>query len=511
MQEQSVSKSKRIASNTLVLFARMFIIMIINLYSVRFVLKGLGVSDYGLFNAIAGVVLTSTFITSTLASAIQRFYSYSLGQNDDKKLREIFTGSVNITIVLSILILLIFEIAGPWFMHTQMTIPAIRQETADWIFQFSLIIFLMSLIQIPFTAAIFSNEDMNVYAIISLVDCFGKFLVAIVLSKVNTDHLFFYGAGLLVASTITFLAYTITALVRYPICRYVKLKGTQIYKELLSFSGWTMYGTLAGVGMIQGTTILLNIFFGPLVNAAYSIANQISNAITAFENAIVLAFRPAMVKSYSSKDFEYLDRLFGMGNKFLLYAMLCITIPAILEMRTVLTWWLGNGINDNMVLFSRLFIVYCLIVGMHNPITTIIQSTGKVRNYYLCVESLTLLCLPIMWAAFKLHAPAYYAFVIMIGLCILAHFLRLFFLRKYYPYFKISKYFTSIIIPGIIIAAISFAVGFFFYSQIENTLLRFITVIISTLISTITITYFIGLKKSERQSLKQIIEKRIKQ
>lgn len=496
----NATKSKRIASNTLVLFVRMIVVLLINLYAVRLVLQSLGEEDFGIFNAIAGVVLTSAFITTTLAVSFQRFYSYALGTKSEQQLSDIFSASINIVLLLSLVILILFETIGFWFIQTQMTIPEDRLATALWIFQFSLVAFVFSIIQLPFTAAIFSHEDMGLYASISLLECFGKLFIAYIISFISADGLFFYGLGLLGVALTVFLLYAVIGRTHYPECRYKKVREKNLHKDIISFSGWTMYGTMAGIAIIQGNTILLNISFGPVANAAYGIANQIYNAAHTLCNSVVLAFRPAMVKSFAEQNKQYLMRLFDMSNKAIYYLMLCVSLPLIAEMETIFNWWLPIIPNES-VLFAQLFLIYMTAISMSNPITTLIQANGQVRNYYLFVDSITLFTLPVTWLLFRQGLPAYTAFMSMIIICIIAHFVRLIYLKHFFPDYSISRYFLGFIFPAAVITLISSLFTFFLCQINTIELAKFFAVVILSPLCTLILVFLIGIKRDERQSL----------
>lgn len=309
------NRSKRIASNTLVLFARMLIITFVNLYTVRWILAGLGTEDYGIFNAVAGVVTASTCVSSVLALSTQRFYSFAMGKGEQERLKEIFSVSLNIVMMIAFVLLVLFELAGPWLVSTQLTIPQERLEAAQWILQFSLFSFIFTLLQIPFIGAVFANENMGYYALISTIDCIVKLLIAYCIGMTGGDNLVYYGAALMLEAFMVMLLYVIIARRKYPECKYTIVKKKILYKELFSFSGWSFYGALAGVGMTQGSTIILNVFFGPIINAAFGIANQIYNAINTLTNSVVIAFRPAMIKAYSSNENGYLELLFLLAAR----------------------------------------------------------------------------------------------------------------------------------------------------------------------------------------------------
>lgn len=503
------NRSKRIASNTLVLFARMLIITFVNLYTIRWVLAGLGTEDYGIFNAVAGVVTASTCFSNVLALSTQRFYSFAMGKGDTERLKEIFSVSLNIVMLTALILFIIIELIGPWLISTQLTIPQERLEVAQWIFQFSLCSFIFTLLQIPFIGAIFANENMGYYALISTIDCIVKLLIAYCIGMTGGDNLLFYGAALMFEALMVMILYIIIAKKKYSECKYTIVRKKSLYKELFSFSGWSFYGALAGVGMTQGSTIILNIFFGPIINAAFGIANQIYNAINTLTNSIVIAFRPAMIKSYSAKENGYLEQLFFASSKAILYLLTMVLIPFIFEAETLLKLWLGKY-TPTMVLYSRLYAVYTICLALHNPITTIIQATGNIRKYSMYVESLTILCLPICWILFKLGMPSYYVFITMIGLCILAHIIRLLMLQKSISYLTIFKYMERLVLPGILIISATTLIVYCVETLNTNRILQLILSFAVSAISISILLYTVGISKTERKLIKELVNRKIK-
>lgn len=503
--QDSARKSKRIAANSLTLFVRMLAIMAINLYAVRVVLKGLGTADYGIFNAVAGVVLTSTFLNTTLAVSIQRFYSYSIGKDDQERLQKIFSTSLNIVILLSVVIFLIFETVGLWFLEAKMIepegkIPIERLQATIWIFQFALFSFILSLLQLPYTAAIFAHEDMGIYAIISFLECLARLIVAYFIGKTFFDGLIFYGAGLLFVAVIVFITYALIGRRQYAECHFQKVTEKALYIELLSFSGWAMYGAVAGVGIVQGTNILLTIFFGPVTVACYAIANQIYNATNSLCNSIVLAFRPAMVKSYAENNHTFLIRLFNSSNKLIVYLLLAVILPLIAEMRTILGWWLDEA-SEDMVTFSRLMLIMMVVLALHNPITTIIQSTGRIKKYYLTVDTMTLCSLLITWGLFNYGFPSKAAFFSMIGVCFTAHIIRLFCLKKVYPLFSYNNYVKTLVLPSFIIVILSSVFTIGLHYNIQSSSLRFFIVALASPMMTFLLVYLFGITRQEKEQL----------
>lgn len=503
------TRTQKIALNTMILFIRMFVITIINLYTVRLVLQGLGQEDYGIFNAVAGVVTTTSFISSILELSIQRFYSVALAKNSHDELVAIFSISLNIICVLSLIILLLFETGGLWFISDMLTIPTERMNASIYCFQFSLIAFLLSIIQIPFSAAIFAHEAMNVYAIISSVDCMLKLLVAVAIGMLAYDNLSFYSFGLFVVACITFLLYSIYAHKKYPECRYKRVSNNLLTKQILSFSGWTMFGSVAKVFMIQGSTIVLNIFFGPITNAAFAISLQINNAFNALSNSMILAIRPAMIKAYTEQAQDYLYKLFTVSNKFLLYILLLISIPIIGNMDTIIQLWLKNSTFE-IVCFGQLCVIYIIVLAMNNPITIIIQASGNIKTYFVTVESISLLCLPAAYIAFKLGFPSYYIYVTMIIVCIMAHFMRLICLKKTFEPFKYRDYFIGLCMPALYIGGIGCGIELCITQLIANNYIHlFISIFVTPILMFITI-YLVGITREEKIIINSFIKQKIR-
>jgi len=500
--------SERIAKNTVLLFIRMLVLMVVNLYAVRILLQRLGVVDYGIFNAVAGVVTTLSCLSSVLSVSTQRFYSVVIGDGILSQLKNVFSASVNINLFFSFIVFLIFETAGLWFLNEQMEIPVDRIIAANWLYQTALFAFIFSIWQIPFTAALIAHEDMGYYAGISTIECFLKFLAALLIGLLSIDNLVFYGIALLTVSLIILFSYVILGRSHYQECHYTKISDSTLYKRLLSFSGWTLFGSLANVGMFQGNTILLFQFFGPVATAAYGISLQIYNAFNAMCNSVVLALRPAMMRSYAEGDHDYLMGLFYSGNKFILYTLLAVAIPLIIEMPTVLALWLGDY-NEMMLVFSRLIIVYVTIMILHHPITIIMQAAGLVRIYHVSAESVMLLCLPVSYFFFYLGMPAYASYISMIGVCVLAHVVRVICLYFNYRRFSLAYYLLSVLIPAIVVAIVVYSSAYYLHSSLSNKWIQIILVCSYAGFATLLLGFLLGTNRAEKRMVRDFLTSRI--
>lgn len=501
MQQETYSKSGRIASNTILLFLRMFVITIINLYAVRIVLKGLGDVDYGIFNTVAGVITVSAFISGVLSVSMQRFYSYAIGEGTFDKLKEIFSASIHIILILVVVVVLLFETVGLWFVDTQLTIPAERMDAMLTIYHFALCAFVFSLIQIPFMAAVFANEDMGIYAAISIVECLLKLLAAFLILQVTNDGLVFYGRTIMLIAIFVACLYFMVCKIRYKEYHYVRIQDKSLYRKLLSFSGWTLFGSIANTSIIQGSTILLNVFFGPIVNAAFAIALQINNAFIALGNTMVLSFRPAMIKAYAEKQHDFLNKLFSICNKFLLYTLLAIAIPIFSEMETILNLWLDH-VTENTVLFSRLIIIYIVCMAQSNPITIIVQASGRLKSYHLPVESVTIASLPLSYLFFVFGLPSWFVFVSIISTCLIAHVVRLWCLKHMFD-FSITRYCRTLLLPGAIVVLVSVAFVLLIHYYIPTEYYRLIILLLAIPSIVAGLVYLIGVDSQERTIVRQ--------
>lgn len=503
MQNKS-SRPAKIASNTIVLFIRMFVLMIVNLYAVRLLLNGLGQTDYGLFNTVAGVVTSTFFLSSILAFSVQRFYSIALGEDDKEKFSNIYSASLNIVALSSVVILLLLETAGVWFVENFLSIPTERLEVTISVFHFSVFTFVFTFLQVPFLAAIYAHEDMNTFSVISTIEAVLRLAASWIAGMAMMDGLLLYGILLFIISVLISSIYAIVAVRRYTVCRYVLVRDRKMYSQLLSFSGWYTFGTMANTGMNQGNTILLNVYFGPIANAAFAVATQIQNAFNSLCNSMVLPFRPAMIKAYAEGNHKYVCRLFYANNKIICFFMILTGFPIILEMDVILRFWLGEYDNSTL-LFSRLTVVSVMLIALHNPISIIMHAIGKVKQYHLPVETTILLCCPITWVLFHHGTPSYVLYYVIVGLVIAAHILRLLCLRKYYTYFSLREYIINFLLPSMYVVIPGIVSICLIHYMIDTVYIRLAFSFIVFPVAITIMFYLLCLDKEEKIQAKKII------
>lgn len=505
--ESSVN-SKRIAFNTFLLYGRMMIVMAINLYTVRMVLKALGVEDYGIYTVVAGIVTMLQSVSNVMSTATHRYYSYSIGEKDYENLKAIFSTSITIYVIFSMIVLLLGETIGLWIVNTQLVIPDSRIEAANWVYQFSLLSFIFTMFSLPYSSATIAHEHMNVFAVVSLVECLLKFLMALLLPTFLFDRLIVYGASFVVIALISFISYLVICRRNYQECRFEKPSDGRLFKGMLSFFGWSLFSSFASIGMNQVGNVFTNVFFGPVVNASRAIAFQINGAMSSFTGSFLMALKPPMIKAYAEGSYHYLNKMFYLSNKLIYSCLLMAIIPLCLEMENVLLCWLDTS-DAQTTLFSRLILIYVLIMALNNPISIVIQATGRIRNYNIYVEFFTLMCMPATYICFRLGFPASSAFIVMIISAVFSHIVRLVCLKKYYPMYNNSVYLKSFVVPTMLITGGVLLLTYGTYDCLSSGLLRFFVVLAVSVISTILFS-FMGLSRDERNFVKKFFHKIIK-
>ena len=500
------SENSRIAKNTLLLYVRMLIVMSINMWTVRLVFKALGVIDYGIYDVVAGIIAMISSISSVLSSSAQRFFSYYLGTKDYDKLQKIYTVCINIFFVFSMVTFAFGESIGIWFINSHLTIPYERITVANWVFHFSLLSLVFLLLHTPFSAAVIAQEDMGVFASVSLSECVLKFFLALCMMYTTYDRLMIYSAGLMLISFVSLIIYIYIVCHRYSVYKYIRgAKGNGMYKEVLSFSGWIFGASVAGLSMNQLTTILVNIFFGPVVNAARAVSMQINNVLNSFCGSFTMAIRPPMIKAYSHEDYKYLNMVFSMSNKFIFYLLMMISIPLYMEMETVLNIWLNTN-DSQTILFSRLILIYSFLLLLNNPISFIIHATGHVREYHLVVEIPTILCAPFTYIAFKMGAPAYASYIVLIGCVVVSHGLRIKSIMRWYKYFELGVYLKSFLLPALAISLVTIFVVGVVNNLINIIWLRVVVTILLSVFLLCGMGYLLGTTQSERFFIKTFVK-----
>lgn len=505
----SSETNKKIAKNTLMLYTRQILILLVSLYTVRVVLNVLGVEDYGIYNVVGGIVSFFSFLSGTMASATQRFFSYALGEHNLEKLKKTFIVNLVIYGVIAIIALVILETIGVWFVNEQLRVPLERFEAARWIYHFSVLTFIATIFITPFMAIIIAHEDMQIYAYVSIVEVVMKLGVVFLLMYLPWDKLELYGVLVFVVSVINAIIYIGICTRRYRECQFRKFYwDKELFREIIGFTGWTLFGQITTVVRNQAVTILLNQVFTPVVVAARAIATNITSRINVFSNNFNVGLYPPIIKSYAANDKKNLFSLIYNGSKMTFFLMWVFALPMFLEMDIILHLWLKNP-PPEAVLFTRLALVEVLINSMSLPITTAARAPGRMKIYELTLGSIQIAIFIVSWVVLNMGAAAYSVFVVAIIANAIMFIVRLLIVRKLID-LSLKPYFYQVVFPVLGVTLFSGIPSFALHIMLpDNLIFKIISGLISVILVFISM-YFIGLDKRWREKVRSIIVNRIR-
>jgi len=493
--------NKQIAKNTLLLYFRMLLMIVINLYTSRVILQVLGVEDFGINNVVGGIITMLGFLTGSLAGASSRYITYDLGKGNMMIMKKTFGNILSIHLLLSVITIIIGETIGLWFMTTQLQIPDSRETAAFWVYQFSIVSFVLSVISVPYTASIIAHEKMSAFAYISIADAVLKLAIVYLLLVIPYDKLIVYAALFCCIQIFDRIIYSIYCRKHFEETRGGLCFDRKLFKEIFTFAGWTMNGSLAVIGYTQGINVLLNIFFGPAVNAARGIAVQVQNVTRQFCTNFQMALNPQLTKSYAIGNYSNMHQLLRVSSKFSFYLMLLISLPLMLEAPLILKWWLGV-VPDHSVSFLRLILCVGIMLALSNPLIVSVQATGNLKKFQLIEGSMLLSIVPIAYILLKLfHIPPEYVFIIHLIIEICTQYARV---RIVLPLINmpLRDYAVNVFIPIIKVCVLSSIVPLCTYYYLNENILSFLIVCCVAICSVLTITYFIGCTKSEQLFIK---------
>ena len=496
-----LSGNKRIAKNTLLLYLRMFYSLIISLFTARVVLSSLGFTDYGIYNVVGSVVSMFVFLRSALGNATNRFITFALGKGDKDRLNVVFSTSVVVHFVLGIIIVILAETVGLWFLYEKMVIPEERMVAAQWCYQFSVITCFLSVICVPYDAEIIAHEKMGVYAFVQVFNTTVNLLIVYLVAHTSLDRLILYAFLLMTIQVLNRVFYGIYCGRHFEECHFKWVKDKELLKEMTSFSGWSMLGNLAAVGFSQGLNILLNIFFGPVINAARGIAVQVQGTVQGFITNFQIAVNPQITKSYAAKDLQRMRSLVILSSKFSYFLLLLLSLPVFFEAPKLLELWLGN-VPEHTINFIRILIFIMLVSTLENSIAVSKQAVGNIRNYQIIVGSLLLTILPISYIALRLGAPVESVFIIHLVVAMISQIVRVLLVRKDIE-LPLREYLSVVVLRVGLVTAISCIIPFILYKFCPDTIWMMILVILCCVVSVAVSVMLFGVNTTERQFILQ--------
>ena len=505
MDVQTAENTKRIAKNTLMLYVRMLFGMLVSLYTSRVVLNTLGVEDYGIYNVVGGFVGMFSLISNSLSASTSRFLTFELGKGDMKRLKEIFSTSLLIHVALAGVVLVLAESIGVWFLNTQMTIPSERLYAANWVFQASILSFMFGLFSVPYNASIVSHERMSAFAYIGILDILLRLSIVLFIAYApfRFDRLIVYSLLLVAVGMSLQCVYLWYCRTNFEECRLHFHFNKECWKEMSSFAGWNFIGASSAVLKDQGVNILLNLFNGPILNAARGISNSVNTAVTGFAGNFMAALNPQITKSYASKDHLYMISLVERGTRFSFYILLIFALPILLETDFILTLWLKQ-FPEHTINFVRLVLLLSLCDTLSNTLITLQLATGKIRNYQIVVGGMQMMNFPLSYICLKIGFPPESTLIVAILISLSNLLLRLLFLRKMAG-LPMKQYLRNVCWNVLMVLCIASILPTLIFCNLTSGWFRFISIVFTCLISVSTVVYFIGCKHSERQYIQEKI------
>lgn len=501
-----VSESnKRIAKNTVLLYVRTLFSQLLALYTSRKILEIIGVEDFGIYNVVGGVVVMLTFLNGSMAVATQRYLTIELGKNDMNAYNKIFSMACIIHLVMALLILVAAETLGLWFLNTYLNIPLERMFAANWVYQASILMVMLGVVQTPYNASLMAHERMGVYAYVGMGVSVFRLLIVFLLLAVTYDRLIVYAFLLFLVQLISAWIYKRYCTLHYKECKFHWIWDKELFRSMLGFTGWNLFGTIAWILKDQGSNMLMNIFGGPLINAARSVSYQVSNAVQNLVNGFNTAVNPQLTKNYASEDKEDLYRLMFSSSRISFYLLLLIALPVMIEIPYLLHLWLVE-IPEYTILFTRIILLEALLNTLSGTLVTSLLATGNIKWYQIIVGSIMLLNVPISYLLLKLGFSIETPLIVSLAIILISISVRLWFCNHQLS-MNIPAYLHQVIKPIIIVSTLSSIFPLFFFEIMECSFIRLIVIfVISTLFVFISV-YFWGISQDERLFLYAFIKK----
>lgn len=487
----------------------MIVVMLVTIYTSRVILNALGASDYGIFNVVGGVITLMSFVNAALSNATARFQTYALGQKDDHKLRNTFAAALNLHILVAVLVVIVGETIGLWFLYNKLSIPEGRMDAAFWILQFSIVSSAIQFTQVPYNASLVSHQNMSVYAYVGLYEAISKLAIATLVLISPIDNLIFYGLLTMLNTIAISLFYRYYTAMHYFECHFRWFYEKTLYKHLVVYSGWDLLGGVAIVSQGQGINILLNIFFGTIINAARALAVQIQAAVSSFVRTILTAVHPQVIIDYAEGNYEDMYRLTFFAAKFSFLLMLALVIPVCFEIDFILKIWLGNDVPECTNIFSVIVLITYLFRSLDEACMMASNAIGKNRWFNIFAGVLMVLALPISYILFKNGYASYTAFVIVFLLNFVLQIIDWILLHHYVP-FSWKSLWSHVFFPCLFIMVLGSIIPLCIRLIMAEGLTRLILLTIFSEIVLIFIIWILGVSKSEKEVVLSFVKNKIR-
>ncbi len=491
------NRTSRVAKNTVMLYIRMAFTMFVSLYTSRVVLNTLGVVDYGINNVVGGTVTFLTFLVFSMNTATQRFLNVAMGKQDEEEIRQVFSISVTIHFIILIFVLTIGEVVGLWLLYNKLVIPADRMTAAFWLFQFTMISTCTTIMSIPYNAEVIAHEKMGIYAWLSILDVVLKLIVVYLLVLSPVDKLITFGFLTMCTFLLSRTLYTLYCKRNFNECKYSIHFPRKLFKEMIVFAGWDLFGVFAWACATQGATILLNMFFGPTVNAARGIAGTVLGAVKGFSGNFTTALNPAITKAYAAKDYDYMTKLMYSGSKLVFILLFTIMLPLFLKCHYVLELWL-KIVPEYSVVFIQILLVQTLITTMWTPVFISGIATGKLKSFGVITSLLNISQVLVCFIVLKNGASPILTILFLAIWEIFAYSIQFVTLRRLIE-FHFSDYAVKVLARALVVLALAFSIGYLFSQHLADSFLNLVYTCIICCSLSMILSFLILLDKKEKQ------------
>lgn len=503
------SNNKRIAKNTLLLYFRMFITMAIGLYTSRVVLNTLGISDYGIYNVVGGIITMLSFLNAGMVQSSQRFISYELGRNNIGRLKEVFSTSVSIHVIIAIVAFILAETLGLWFVNTQLNIESDRMVAANWVYQCSILTFMVNVVSVPYNSCIVAHEKMSAFAYISILEVILKLVIVFLLLLSSYDKLIVYAVLVLLVSVLIRYCYTLYCKRNFVECIFRFSFDKSLFKEMFSFAGWSVIGSLGFSFKDQASNIILNIFYGTSLNAARGIGMQISNIVYTFSSNFSMALNPQITKQFAAGNKDESRKLVYAGSRYTFYLLTLITIPVIINTEYILKLWLGV-----VPKYTSYFLIYSLITSLlyavSGCVTTAIQATGKIKEFQIGISFLMLLELPVAYLLLYLNYPPYFVMYPSVVTYTVAIFFRFYLIKRMMLGYSFRYYISNVLMPCLFIFSLSWIICYEIKGLFETSFFSLICVSFISMVIVSCMVFYLGMDALEREFAIKCVKKIIR-
>ena len=503
----SSEKNKRLAKNTLLLYIRQLFSIVISLYTSRVVLQTLGIEDYGIYNVVGGVIGMVGFLNAALTSASQRFISFELGRENHERLSGIFSAAIITHTCLAVLIFLIAETLGLWFLNTQLNIAECRMSAANWVFQCAILTTLVSILNVPYNSLLVANERLDIYAYLAIANSIFKLLIVYLLLVSPWDKLITYSLLGLVVQVSFQMAYMLYCRKNFPESRQIRKPSSEMFFQMFSFAGWSVVGNLGFSFKDQASNVILNLFFGTAINAARGIATQVNGIVYSFSTSFTMALNPQITKTYSAGNIQETVKMVYTSCRLTPFLMGVMCIPLMVNMEYILNLWLGN-VPKYTVEFMQLTMVSAIIGCIAAPISIALQATGKIKLFQIAI-SITLLCeLPCAYLILKCGGQPYMAMFPTVVVTFIGVYVRFIILKRMIKDYNILRFTLDVVVRDIIVLVIAFYISMLLYNGNSCFIDLLCNAIVSFLITSICV-WFGGMRENERAIVYNKIKKKV--